>query len=249
MNVVKDMLKAGKAVIGTSASLASPVEFLADSGYDFLLFDTQHGAVEIKELQHQLRAMRGKKAIPIVRVGDNYQDQICYALDIGAKGIIVPMVNSKEAAEHMIRCCKYPPDGIRSAAGMRGEWGEYEDYTEYMAAVNEQLLTVPMVETSKALKNLEEIVSVPGIDVLLVGPSDLSIALGIALDYHNPKYRKTLDKIASACEAAGVIPGMYFIPGGQDPSDFVERGFKFFTLPWNKWATTGIQNGLATVKR
>jgi len=249
MNVVKDMLKAGKAAVGTSASLSSPVELLADAGFDFLLFDTQHSPVEIKELQHQIRAMKGKKAIPIVRVGDNYQDQICYALDIGAKGIIVPMVNSKEEAAHMIRCCKYPPEGIRSAAGMRGEWGEFKDFTEYMSTVNEEVLIIPMIETSKALKNLDEIVSVPGIDVLLVGPSDLSIALGIALDYLNPKYQETLDKIAKACDDAGVIPGMYFIPGGQDPSDFVERGFKFFTLPWSKWATTGINNGLATIKK
>ncbi|MDH5703129.1 MAG: aldolase/citrate lyase family protein, partial [Aigarchaeota archaeon] len=181
--------------------------------------------------------------------GDNYQDQICYALDIGAKGIIVPMVNSKEEAVHMIRCCKYPPEGIRSAAGMRGEWGEFENFDEYMSAVNEELLIIPMVETLKALDNLEEILSVPGIDVLLVGPSDLSIVLGIALDYLNPKYQETLDKIAEACEKAGVVPGMYFIPGGQDPSEFVERGFRFFTLPWSRWATTGIQNGLATIKR
>jgi 2-keto-3-deoxy-L-rhamnonate aldolase RhmA len=249
MNIVKDMLKAGKTAIGTSASLASPVEFLADAGFDFLLFDTQHSAVEIKELQHQIRAMKGKGAIPIVRVGDNFQDQICYALDIGAKGIIVPMVNSKEEAIHMIRCCKYPSDGIRSAAGMRGEWGEFEDFNEYMSAVNEELLIIPMVETLKALDNLDEILSVPGIDVLLVGPSDLSIALGIALDYHNPKYRETLDNIAEACNNAGVTPGMYFIPGGQDPSEFVERGFKFFTRPWNQWATTGIKNGLATINR
>jgi 2-keto-3-deoxy-L-rhamnonate aldolase RhmA len=249
MNVVKDMLKAGKAAVGTSASIASPVELLADAGFDFLLFDTQHSPVEIKELRHQLKAMKGKKAIPIVRVGDNNQDQICYALDIGAKGIIVPMVNSKEEAAHMVRCCKYPPEGIRSAAGMRGEWGEFEDFDEYMSAVNEEVLIIPMIETSKALKNLDEIVSVPGIDVLLVGPSDLSIALGIALDYHNPKYQETLDRIAEACNKAGVIPAMYFIPGGQDPSVFVERGFKLFTLPWRQWATTGIENGLATIKR
>ncbi|MBA7468500.1 4-hydroxy-2-oxo-heptane-1,7-dioate aldolase [subsurface metagenome] len=243
------MLNAGKTAVGATASLASPVELLADAGFDFLLFDTQHSPVGIKELQHQLRAMKGKKAIPIVRVGDNYQDQICYALDIGAKGIIVPMVNSKEEAEHVVRCCKYPPEGIRSAAGMRGEWGEFKDFTEYMSAVNDELLIIPMVETLKALKNLDEILSVPGIDVLLVGPSDLSIALGIALDYHNPKYQGTLDKIAKACDDAGVIPGMYFIPGGQDPSDFVERGFRLFTRPWSRWATAGIKNGLATIKR
>ena len=249
MNSVKDMLKAGKAAIGTTASLVSPVELLADAGFDFILFDTQHSAVGIKELQPQIRAMKGKRASPIVRVGANEQDQICYALDIGARGIIVPMVNSKEEAAHMVRCCKYPPDGIRSAAGPRGEWGEYESFREQMSVVNEELLIIPMVETMKALNNLDEILSVPGIDVLLVGPSDLSIALGITLDYHNPKYQETLDTIAGACNDAGVIPGMYFIPGGQDPSGFVERGFKLFTLPWSQWATTGIKDGLATIKR
>lgn len=249
MNVVKDMLKAGKTAIGTTASVKSPVDFLADSGFDFILFDTQHSPVEIKELQYQLQAMKGKKAIPIIRVGANDQAQICYALDIGAKGIIVPMVNTKEEAVNMVRYCKYPPDGIRSNAGMRGEWGEFKNYREYMNAVNEQLLVIPMIETVESLNNIDDILSVPGVDVLLVGPSDLSINLDVTLDYLNPKYQKTLDKIVSTCENAGVVPGMYFIPGGQDPSGFVERGFKFFTLPWSQWATAGIKDGLATIKR
>ncbi|TFH17717.1 hypothetical protein E4H04_04525, partial [Candidatus Bathyarchaeota archaeon] len=188
-------------------------------------------------------------AIPIIRVGDNQQDQICYALDIGAKGIIVPMVNSKEEAVHMVKCCKYPFEGIRSSAGMRGEWGEFKNYREYMDAFNEQILVIPMIETVESLTHIDDIVSVPGVDVLLVGPSDLSINLNIALDYHNPKYREALDKIVNSCENAGVVPGMYFIPPGQDPSDFVERGFKFFTLPWSQWATAGIKNGLAAIKR
>jgi len=249
MSIVKDMLKAGKTAIGTTASVGSPVEFLADAGFDFILYDTQHSPVEIKELQHQLQAMKGRRAIPIIRVGANVQDQICYALDIGAKGIIVPMVNTKEETVNMVKWCKYPFEGVRSSAGMRGEWGEFKNYREYMDAFNEQILVIPMIETMESLSNIEEIVSVPGVDVLLVGPSDLSINLDIPLDYLNPKYQNTLDKIADACENAGVAPGMYFIPGGQDPSAFVERGFRFFTLPWNQWATTGIKNALAKIKR
>jgi len=188
VNIVKDMLKTGKAAIGTTARPTSPVDFLADSGFDFILFDTQHSAVEIKELQGPLQAMRGRKAAPVVRVGQNMQDQICYALDIGAKGIIVPMVNTKQETVAMVDWCKYPPDGKRSSAGMRGEWGSFENYREYMEAVNEELLIIPMIETQESLDNMEEILSVPGIDVLLVGPSDLSINLGIPLDYLNPKY-------------------------------------------------------------
>jgi 2-keto-3-deoxy-L-rhamnonate aldolase RhmA len=249
MKGVKDMLKAGKTAIGTTASLSSPADLLADSGFDFILFDTQHDAVSIKELQYQVQAMRGKKAIPIIRVGSNDQAQICYALDIGAKGIVVPMINTKEEATNMVQWCKYPPEGQRSSAGMRGEWGKFENYRGYMDAVNREVLIIPMIETVEGLNNITEILSVPGIDVLLVGPSDLSINLGITLDYLNPKYGETLDKIATACKKVGVIPGMYFIPGGQDPNAFVERGFKLFTLPWNKWATNGIQSGLETIKR
>ena len=110
MNLVKDMLKSGKTVIGTGANIRSETDFLVNSGFDFLQFDTQHTPVEIKALGPQLANMRGGQAIPIVRVGDNHQDQIYYALDIGAKGIIVPMVNSKEEAAHMVKCCKYPLD-------------------------------------------------------------------------------------------------------------------------------------------
>jgi 2-keto-3-deoxy-L-rhamnonate aldolase RhmA len=246
---IKDMFKVGEAAIGTTASLTSPVDFLANSGFNFILFDTQHSPVGIKELQPKIQAMKGKRAIPIIRVGANDQALICYALDIGAKGIIVPLVNSREETINMVRYCKYPPEGIRSSAGMRGEWGIFENYREYMSTVNDELLVIPMIETVEALNNINEILSVPGIDVLLVGPSDLSIALDLTLDYLNPKYQETLDTIVEACVEAGVIPGMYFIPGNQDPKIFIDRGFKFFTLPWTQWAISGIKNGLTTIKR
>lgn len=248
MNAAKDALRSGKTVIGASASVNSDVGFLAGSGYDFLLFDTQHSPVEIKQLRPQLQAMSAKAAVPIIRVGENRADQICFALDIGARGIIVPMVNTREEAADMVKWCKYPFDGVRSSAGMRGEWGEFDGYREYMDHVNEHLLIIPMIETVEALDNIEDILSVPGIDVLLVGPSDLSINLDVALDYSNPKYQEALDKIAGACANASVVPGMYFIPPGLEAGDFVANGFRFFTLPWDRWAVDGIQKGLASVR-
>lgn len=250
MNAVKDLLKSGKTVIGTAGSVHTDVAgILADSGFDFLLFDTQHSAVEVKQYQPAIQAMRGKKAAPIVRVSDNRADVICFALDVGARGIVVPMVNTKDEAAAMVRACRYSPQGVRSNAGIRGEWGEFTQYRDYLDAVNEGLLIIPMIETTQAIANIDEILSVPGIDVLLVGPSDLSIELGVPLDYPSDTYQRGLDTIAAACKTHGVVPGMYFIPPGSDPNVYVDKGFKFFTMPWAPWATAGIQKGLADIKR
>lgn len=248
MNLVKDLLKTGGTAIGTTTSARSETGFLADSGFDFLLFDTQHATDDIKALQRPVAAMRGKKAIPIIRVGDNRPDQICYALDVGAKGIIVPMVNTPEEAANMVQWCRYPFAGVRSSAGMRGEWGEFKSYREYMDAVNEQLLIIPMIETVEGMDNIDDILSVSGIDVLLVGPSDLSINLDVPLDYQNPKYTSALETIAAACKKAGVVPGVYFVPPGIEPKWLIETGFKFFTQPWAGWAADGINNGLGNLR-
>ncbi len=260
MNVVKDLLKSGKTVIGTAGSAFGDMAMLADTGFDFLLFDTQHAPVETKQLIPALQSMRGKKAAPVVRVSSNRADLICFALDAGARGIIVPMVNTKEEAIAMVRACKYFPLGDRSNSGVRGDWGEYnpdmirdgmtsEAYRSYLDMVNEELLIIPMIETQQAIDNIDDILSVPGIDVLLVGPSDLSIELGVPVDYPSDTYQRGLDTIAAACKNHGVVPGMYFIPPGMDPNFYVDKGFKFFTVPWARWAAEGVQNGLAGIKR
>lgn len=248
MNHMRDTLREGGVAVGAAGSTDSEARFLAGSGFDFLLFDTQHSPVEIKQLQGPIASMRGQHAVPIVRVGDNTAEQICYALDVGAKGIVVPMVNTPAEAEEMVQSCKYPFDGVRSSAGVRGEWGQYGTYREYMDAVNEQLLIIPMVETVEALDNLEKIVSVPGVNALLIGPSDFSINLDIPLDYTNPKYHSALNKVAATCREHGVAPGMYFVPPGIPPKELIEKGFQFFTLPWNGWAKAGIENGIASIK-
>ena len=101
--------------------------------------------------------MRGTKAAPIIRVSANRADLICFALDAGARGIIVPMVNTKEEAIAMVRACKYSPLGDRSNAGVRGEWGETKDYRSYLDRVNEELVIIPMIETQQAIDNIDEI--------------------------------------------------------------------------------------------
>ena len=193
--------------------------------------------------------MRGKQAAPMVRVAANQAELICFALDAGARGIVAPMVNTRAEAEAMVRACRYYPLGNRSNAGVRGEWGEFPKYRDYLDAVNNGLVIAPMIETKQALENLDAIASVPGVDVLLIGPSDLSIELDVPLDYKCDSYQRALDKIAAAAAKHGIAAGMYFIPPDMDPNFFVRKGFRFFTIPWGPWAKAGIQNGLAAIER
>jgi 4-hydroxy-2-oxoheptanedioate aldolase len=249
MNAIKESIKSGRTVVGTTVTPDIDVSILAGAGYDFLLFDTQHSAWEIKQLRPSIQAMHGKPAAPLVRVAANQAYQICFALDAGARGIVVPMVNTGEEAQAAVRACRYFPLGNRSNAGVRGEWGEFQNYRDYMDAVNNELVIVPMIETNQSLENLDAIASVSGVDVLLVGPSDLSIELGVPLDYQCDLYQRALDKIVAAAAKRGIAAGMYFIPPGMDPNFFVQKGFKFFTMPWAPWATAGIQNALSGIKR
>jgi 2-keto-3-deoxy-L-rhamnonate aldolase RhmA len=115
--------------------------------------------------------------------------------------------------------------------------------------VNKELVIVPMIETRQALENLDAIASVPGVDVLLIGPSDLSIELDVPLDYACDTYQRALDKIAATAAKHGIAAGMYFIPPGMEPNFFVDKGFKFFTMPWGPWASMGIQSAIAGIKR
>src|SRR5947209_15967214 len=147
MNAIKDSIRSGSTVVGTTVAPNVDVSILADAGYDFLLFDTQHSLWEIKQLQAPIQATRGKQAAPLVRVAANEAHQICFALDAGARGIIAPMINTREQAEAMVSACRYFPLGTRSNAGVRGEWGEFKNYRDYMDAVNNELVTLPMIET------------------------------------------------------------------------------------------------------
>ena len=248
MNHVKALIQSGKTAIGTTASPGSETRFLGNAGFDFLLFDTQHAPVEIKQLSSAVAAMRGTTASPIVRVGELRADQICYALDVGARGIVVPMVNTPEEAAATVSFCKYPFDGVRSSAGMRGEWGRFDSYRAYMDAVNAELLILPMVETQEAMSNIKAIASTPGVDVVLVGPSDLSINLNVPLDYTSSTYHDALKEIGAACKEAGNVAGMFFVPPGISTQQLNDWGFHFFTLPWEGWAKSGIESGLGALR-
>ena len=158
------------------------------------------------------------------------------------------MVNTASQAADMVQSCKYPLDGVRSSAGPRGEWGDFNGYREYMDLVNENVLIMPMVETQEALDNLESIAKTDGVNCVLIGPSDLSINIGVPLDYTSAKYHQALDRVGSVCRENDVAPGMYFLPPGIEAAELIAKGFQYFTVPWYGWAQEGIRNGFASMK-
>ncbi len=183
-------------------------EIAALSGFDYVCIDMQHGFSDRNDLIPMLQAIQPHSPRAIVRVPSNEPSVIGWALDAGATGVIVPLVNSAEEAEKAVRACFYPSKGNRSMGPTRAErvFGE-----KYAQGVKDSIQCLPMIETLDALNNLESILSVDGVDSIYVGPSDLSVNLGLPKGNNdgNPKFDEALERIVNSCEEYNVVPGIH----------------------------------------
>ncbi|MDP6162468.1 MAG: aldolase/citrate lyase family protein [Acidimicrobiales bacterium] len=183
-------------------------EIAALSGFDYVCIDMQHGFSDRNDLIPMLQAIQPHSPRAIVRVPSNEPSVIGWALDAGATGVIVPLVNSAEEAEKAVMACFYPSKGNRSMGPTRAErvFGE-----EYAQGVKDSIQCLPMIETLDALNNLESILSVDGVDSIYVGPSDLSVNLGLPKGNNdgNPKFDEALERIVNSCEEYNVVPGIH----------------------------------------
>ncbi|MFQ6135524.1 MAG: HpcH/HpaI aldolase/citrate lyase family protein [Nitrososphaerales archaeon] len=229
-NFVKAKLKAGKPAVGTwiESSCPDTAEQLAALGFDWLVFDVEHGTFTFPQVQVMMQAMsRFPDCLPMIRVPINEPVYFKWALDIGATGVVVPMVNSREEAERAVKSSKYPPEGFRGCGPRRAsQYGV--TYREYVQNANEEVLVVVMIETQAALDNLDKILSVKGVDAIFVGPDDLSLNLGIFQQKQDLKFRHALNKIVKSCRKYGVAPGMHC--NEQNISDAIAQGFQFVAL-------------------
>jgi 4-hydroxy-2-oxoheptanedioate aldolase len=213
-----------RPVLGAWCTIGSPaaIELMADSGYDFLILDCQHGEVGMPGLEPMLRALGGTDVTPVVRVPVGDYSTIGRALDGGAQGIIVPMVETREQAERAARAMRYQPDGTRSYAVTRAARRLGSD----PAAVNREVTLLVMIETVTGLANAEEIASVPGVDGIFVGPADLALTMGHAPGATGPSpvVDEALDRIAAVCADHGIVAGL---AGG---AEYARRGFRVLTV-------------------
>jgi 4-hydroxy-2-oxoheptanedioate aldolase len=212
-----------RPAIGAWCILPSPIvaELMASAGFDFLIFDCQHGSITDSDVHPMLQAVARMPVTPVVRVVGNDPQVIGRALDAGAEGVIVPMVNSAEDARRAAAACRYHPEGTRSWARTRADLFLGSD----PAVVNREVLCLVMIETEEAVANAAAIAATPGVDGIFVGPADLGLTLGVSpgAAADNAPLAAALADVVVACHDAGRIPG---IAGG---TAYIEQGFRIVT--------------------
>ncbi len=209
MSGIRDLWAGGGAALGGWLTIDSTAvaEAAGGLGLDYVCVDTQHGVSDYRVAMPMIQAVLLGGGEPIVRVPWNEPGIIGKMLDAGAHGVVVPMVNDATQARAAVAACRYPPDGSRSFGPVMANLRRAES----TAAANERVVVAVMVETVEALANVREIVAVPGVDAVYVGPADLSLSLGLPPgnnDEHE-SFRDALGAIVTACDECGVVPGIH----------------------------------------
>jgi 2-keto-3-deoxy-L-rhamnonate aldolase RhmA len=212
INTVKQALKQGKLQLGTGfGQFRSPdvARILALAGFHWSFVDTEHGGFDLETVQDICRVAVLVGLSPIVRVPDLQYSLVARSLDCGAEGIIFPRVESPELLERAVSWTKFPPVGVRGY-GLTPLHVDYEKvgFPEIIAHMNAHTMVVLQIETVRAFEAREELLSVPGVDAIMVGPADLSISLGVPGDFDHPKMVETISAIVETSVRRGVIPGM-----------------------------------------
>ncbi|HVY21062.1 MAG TPA: aldolase/citrate lyase family protein [Bauldia sp.] len=198
---LKKRLRAGEVTLGTWLGIAntSVAEIVAGVGFDWALIDTEHGVFGNESLQSVLMAFSGSKTVPIVRVPSNDPVPIKQVLDMGADGIMIPMVNSVEGARAAVAACKYPPVGTRGAGPLRAaDYGRKTN--EYFAQANDSVIVMPQIEHIDAARDIERILEVPGIDIVCLGPTDMSGTAGVLRQFDHPIMVKAIEAVLKAAK-------------------------------------------------
>jgi len=210
-NLVKQNLRAGKLQLGTGfGQLRSPEipKLFAAAGFHWAFIDTEHGGFDLETVQDICRVSVMVGLCPIVRVGDLQYSLVARALDCGAQGIIFPRVESPELLERAVSWTKFPPDGVRGY-GLSQVQVDYEPLTfpQIIEHMNANTMVVFQIETQRALDAREELLAVPGIDAVMIGPADLSISLGVPGEFQHPKMIEAMEKVRDSCARRGIAPG------------------------------------------
>ena len=251
-NQVKAKVLAGKVSIGTfifEFNSTGIGRIAAEGGAEFTIFDMEHTGWSIETIRMLIASSRGTEMIPMVRVPATEYHFIARALDMGAMGIMVPMVESAEQAQKIVTAAKYPPLGRRGAAFTIS----HDDYTSgdivsKIQTANSETLLFAQIETADGVANVREIAAVEGIDVLWIGHFDLSNSLGIPGQFEHPKFRAALDSVLAACREFNKVPGFLAgdVPAGRA---LLDQGFRMLAYGGDLWLyQAALRQGIEALK-
>ncbi len=198
-------------------------------GLDFVIYDMEHGRCDITLLEQMVGSCRGSGIVPMARVPDLNFAPLSRVLDIGARGVMVPRVETRQQTEEIVHQLKYAPEGKRGVA-----LGVAHDLyrpagPEFFARANEETMVIIQLESVRAFENLESIVSVPGVDVAWVGHYDLTLSMGLPGQFDHPRFLQAMDDLVVACRRHGVAPG--FLPPTQESTvHWIGKGFRMLSL-------------------
>ena len=228
---LRKTLRAGGTTIGSWINSCSPVvaELMAMSGFDFLCVDAEHSAVDVTQTQQLFQAIRSGNpdCAPIVRLHGVDYALVKRYLDAGARGVVAPLVRTKADAECIIAATKYPPQGLRGVGFCRANHYGLNLKNECETA-NDEILVSLQIEHIDSVNNIDEILSVPGVDTVFIGPYDLSASMGITGDFEHPDYIRARGRILEACQRHNVAAGIHVVP--TLPEQVVERHAEGYQL-------------------
>ena len=227
-NNLKEALKEGKNVFGPFMKFTDPavVEIMGFAGFDFVIIDAEHGPISMQNAQNMIRAAEIVNITPVIRVGNNDEALILRALDIGAQGIEIPQINSSSDAVRAVKSVKYSPQGERGVCRyVRAANYSSLDKFKYFKSANEETMIIAHIEGVEGINNLDEILSVPGMDVIFIGPYDLSQSLGIPGEVNHPLVIEKMKEVVLKCKENKVAVGTF--------ADDVETA--------KSWVSLGVQ--------
>ncbi len=244
-NIAKRKLEKDKPVLGAFLGFYSPhvVEMFGYAGFDFVIIDREHGNISAQECEIMVRAAEVSNTMPFVRVPDNDRSSILKTLDMGGMGIQVPMINNKEDAQKAVDFAKY--SSKENSRGLTfstraAKYGISVNKDKHIEDSNRESLVVVQIETRKAIENLQEILTVEGVDVVFIGPSDLSQSLGYPGQVDHPEVDKTIRKTIEEIVKAGKTPGV-FLGNIKDAEKWIGMGVKYLACGGPSIMSMGIR--------
>ncbi|MEW6407124.1 MAG: aldolase/citrate lyase family protein [Patescibacteria group bacterium] len=249
---LKKRLKLKKITVGSWITIgdSSVAEIMAKSDFDWLVVDMEHSAIELDAAQKLIRIIELAGCIPLVRVGENNPALIKRVMDAGAHGVVVPMVNSKEEAIRAVRAVKYPPGGIRGVGLARAQ-GYGMSFESYKNWLNQNSIVIVQIEHINAVKNLQQILDVEGVDGFIVGPYDLSGSIGKPGEFNDPEVKAALERIKIVAEQLHKPSGIHVIPPDyREVNKRIKEGYSFIAFSLDTlFLGKSCRNGLSKITR